>query len=185
MSESQTTSRWRTLHRWVGRLWPWVLVVAVSFYLYRTVSPPIDLEPIRTVSDFEAPTLDGEPFRLSAHRGEILVVNVWATWCPPCRVEIPGFVDLQERFRDDGVLFVGLNVDDDGLEAVRSFAEERDINYLQADGRRVVHRHFPGDAIPRTYLMDRQGRIRFQHSGFLMKSALADGIEALLAESRP
>ncbi len=182
MTEQPSRSRWTTLRHWAGRLGPWMLLAAMGVYLYRTVSPPVELDVIRPAPDFEAPALDGTTFRLSAHRGEIVVVNVWATWCPPCRVEMPGFADLQERFRDNGVLFVGLAVDEEGLGAVRPFVEERGIDYPQVDGRRVAYRHFPGEAIPRTYLIDRQGRIRFEHTGFLLPSALADGIEALLAE---
>ena len=181
MSE-ESVSRWTTLRRWVGRLGPWLLLIGAAVYLFRTVYPPVELEVIRPVPDFEAPTLRGEPFQMAAHRGEIVVVNVWATWCPPCRLEVPGFVELQEQFRDDGVVFVGLNVDEEGLGAIQSFVDEYGVNYPQVDGRRVVYRHFPGDAIPRTYLIDRQGRIRFAHTGFLMKKALKKGIEALLAE---
>jgi len=71
------------------------------------------------------------------------------------------------------------------LEAARSFVEESNITYPQIDGRRIAYQHFPGDAIPRTYLVDRQGRIRFEHTGFIVPSALESGIEALLAEPAP
>ena len=66
---------------------------------------------LQTAPDFRLNTLSGDVFRLSDHRGEVVVVNVWATWCAPCRVEMPGFVDLQREYRDEGVQFVGIAVD--------------------------------------------------------------------------
>jgi peroxiredoxin len=184
--EERRTSRWRTAWHWIREIGPWVLIAALAVYLVWTTYPSIDLsaEP-RPVPDFSAPTLRGEPFRLSAHRGQVLVLNVWATWCPPCRLEMPGLSKLQRQFRERDVLVVGLNVNEDGLEAARSFVEESNITYPQIDGRRIAYQHFPGDAIPRTYLVDRQGRIRFEHTGFIVPSALESGIEALLAEPAP
>lgn len=178
-------SPWAVVWHGIKRVGLWVVIAGLGLYLYRTTYPSIDLSaPPRPAPDFTAPTLRGEPFRLSAHRGEVVVLNVWATWCPPCRLEMPGFNKLQRQYRGRGVQFVGLNVNADGVEAARSFVEERGITYPQVDGRRLVIRHFPGEAIPRTYLIDPRGRIRFEHTGFLVPSALADGIDALLAEAR-
>ena len=163
-----------------------VLIAVMGIYLVRTTYPSIDLAaPSQPVPDFEAPTLRGIPFRLSAHRGEVLVLNVWATWCPPCRLEMPGLSKLQRQYRGRDVLVVGLNVNEGGLDAARPFVEERGLTYPQADGRQVVARHFPGEAIPRTYLIDRRGHIRFTHTGFLVPSALEGAIETLLDEPVP
>lgn len=176
---------------WGQRIWHlvknyghWALLLGVGLYVFRMVYPDIDVStPLRPAPDFEAATLDGDRFRLSDHRGEIVVLNVWATWCPPCRVEIPGFVDLQRAFGDRGVQFVGLTVDEGGLDDIRSFVEEKGVNYPQVDGRQVV-RKYPGEAIPRTYLIDRQGRIRYEHEGLIMEGALRNALEALIASER-
>jgi peroxiredoxin len=184
--EDGRTSSWSTAWYWAWRVGPWVLIAVMGVYLVRTTYPSVDLStPSRPLPDFTAPTLRGVPFQLSAHRGQVLVLNVWATWCPPCRLEVPGLNRLQHRFQGEGVQVVGLNVNADGLDAVRAFVNERTITYPQVEARAVVRQHFPGEAIPRTYLIDRQGRIRFAHTGFLIPSALEDAIEALLDEPAP
>jgi len=184
--EDERTSRGTIAWYWTQRVGPWVLVAVMGAYLAWTVYPSVDLSnPSGPVPDFTAPTLRGMPFQLSAHRGQVLVLNVWATWCPPCRLEVPGLNQLQHRFRDDGVQVVGLNVNADDLDAVRAFVNERTITYPQVEARAVVRQHFPGEAIPRTYLVDRQGRVRFAHTGFLIPSALEDAIETLLDEPAP
>lgn len=188
-SDKQIATRrrpWGVVWHWIQRIGPWVAIGVLGVYLLRTTYPSIELmESGAPMPDFEVPTLRGESFRLSAHRGEVLVLNVWATWCPPCRLEMPGLAKLQRQYRGRGVLVVGLNVNEGGVEAVRSFVEDRDITYPQVDGRQVAARYLSGEAIPRTYLIDRQGRIRFAHTGFIVPSALKDGIDALLAESAP
>ena len=73
--------------------------------------------------DFERPTLTGNPFRLADTRGEVVLVNVWATWCLPCAVETPDLVALHGELRDQGVRFVGVSVDEGGFDDVRPFAE--------------------------------------------------------------
>ena len=123
---------------------------------------------------FSLRILDGETFRLEEHRGEVVILNFWATWCAPCRVEMSGFVDLQDSFRDEGVQFVGIAVDRDGTAAVRPFVEEEGINVPQIANPSVAARHFPGEAVPRTYLIDKRGRIRYEHSGVMLKWALDD-----------
>ncbi len=162
--------------------WPVLLVVGV--YVYQQYMPSIDLaDEGRPAPTFAAETMDGASFRLRDYRGEVVVLNVWATWCPPCRVEMPGFVDLQAEFRDEGVQFVGLSVDRGGREPVRSFAEEKGINFPQIVDPALAARHFPGTTVPRTYLIDRRGRIRYEHSGIILKWALDDALETLVNES--
>ena len=134
---------------------------------------------------FSLRTPDGETFRLEEHRGEVVILNFWATWCPPCRVEMPSFADLQDSFRDEGVQFVGIAVDRDGAAAVRPFVEEEGINFPQIANPSVAARHFPGEAVPRTYLIDKRGRIRYEHSGVMLKWALDDALETLTGETGP
>lgn len=173
------------LWQFVRRHWAWALVLAAGFYLYQSISPSVDLpETGPPAPDFELTTLEGEPFRLSEQRGKIVVLNVWATWCPPCRMEVPGFVELQDEYRDQGVLFVGLSVDEEGFEAVQPFAEEYEMNYPQVVGRGVAFQKYgQTTTVPRTYLIDREGRIRYQHTGLWMKGSLAAALDKLIAAS--
>jgi peroxiredoxin len=182
----RSSSPWRTAGAYVKRYWHWPLLLAVGLYAYQQYMPSIDLSTVeRQAPDFAAQTLEGERFRLREHRGEVVVVNVWATWCPPCRVEMPGFVDLQRELGDEGVQFVGIAVDRAGAEAVRPFVEEQGINFPQIANPSVAARHFPGEVVPRTYLIDKQGRIRYRHSGVLLQWALDDALETLAGESSP
>lgn len=185
--EAEQPTPARRLLAFLRRNWTWGLVLALGFYLWQTIHPNINLPPDGPPApDFELEAMDGSTFRLSDHRGEVVVLNVWATWCPPCRVEIPGFIELQEAYRDDGVLFVGLSVDEGGLETVRPYAEERGMNYPQLASVRVAYRDYGTDsAVPRTYVIDKRGRIRYEHVGLLLKGALVPVLDELAAEDVP
>jgi len=175
--------RLRTAWQYVVRYWHWPVLLAAGIYLYQQYLPYIDLaEPGRPAPDVVAETMDGDTFGLREHRGEVVVVNVWATWCMPCRVEMPGFVDLQDEFRSEGVQFVGISVDQSGSNVVRSFVKEKGINFPQIVNPTLAARHFPGDVVPRTYLIDKQGRIRYEHNGVILKWALDDALETLVHE---
>lgn len=113
------------------------------------------------------------------------MVNVWATWCPPCRVEMPGFVDLQRELGDEGVQFVGIAVDRERGETVRPFVENHGVNFPQIANPSVAARYFPGEVVPRTYVIDKEGRIRYSHSGVLLKWVLRDALETLADEPEP
>ncbi len=179
-------SWWRTVWIYTKAYWHWPVLLVLGVYVYQQYMPSIDLaEEGRPAPPLVAETLEGDRFRLQDHRGEVVVVNVWATWCPPCRVEMPGFVDLQREFEDEGVQFVGIAVDREGAEAVRPWVEEQGVNFPQIANPSVAARHFPGEAVPRTYLIDKRGRIRYEHSGVILKWALDDALETLVEESTP
>lgn len=187
MPES-TSSRfsWQTAWIYLKRYWHWPVLAVAAVYVYQQYMPNIDLSEVqRPAPDVVAETLDGDTFRMEAHRGEVVVVNVWATWCGPCRVEMPGFIDLQEEMREDGVQFVGIAVDRAGAEVVRPYVQEEEINFPQIAAPAVAARHFPGTQVPRTYLIDKRGRIRYTHSGVLLKWALRDALETLVDEPAP
>ena len=170
--------------RFVRTYWMWGVVIAVGFYLWQDIRPNIDLPPDGPPApDFTLQQMNGDTFRLSDHRGEVVILNVWATWCPPCRVEIPGFVELQDEYGDRGVTFVGLSVDQSGLQAVRKFADGQRLNYPQVASQSIAYRKYgESTTVPRTYVIDKQGQIRYQHTGLLMKGSLVPVIEELLEE---
>ena len=131
--------------------------------------------------DFELDRMNGDTFHLGAHRGEVVVVNFWATWCPPCREEIPGFVELQKEYEDDGLTIVGVSMDDGGFSTVRPFADEMDINYpLVMDDGNVGRAYGPVRALPSTFVVGPDGMIQHVRSGYLPEAQLRAWIKPLL-----
>lgn len=185
-SDSSSPPLWRTAGHLIATYWHWPVLVVVGLYAYQQYLPSIDLStPPRPAPAFVGQTLEGDRFRLADQRGQVVVVNVWATWCGPCRVELPGFVDVQRDLRDDGVRFVGIAVDREGASVVRPYAEAEGLNFPQIADPSLAARHFPGNVVPRTYLIDKQGRIRYEHTGVLLKWSLRDALERLAAEPAP
>lgn len=134
--------------------------------------------------NFALETLDGDTFRLRDHRGEVVVLNFWATWCPPCRREIPTFVKLQRELGDRGVQFVGVALERSaGPKKVRAFAEKMNINYPIGLGDGTIARKYGGvRGIPRTFVIGPEGKIRGHIPGMVTESMLRPGLEKLLEE---
>lgn len=128
-------------------------------------------------------TLDGEPFDLASLRGRIVVLNSWASWCPPCRDETPAFVDLARSSDPADIAVVGLNVTDDA-DAARAFAEEFDMPYPSvSDPDGAFIRTIPGippASLPSTVILDRDGRIAARIVGGTTTLELATVIAEVL-----
>lgn len=169
----------------LGRVLWWALLVVLGAFVYRQYFPPMDLSgDLGAAPDFTLPDLEGKPFTLSHHRGHVVVLNFWATWCPPCRAEIPGFVELQDEFRERGVVFVGVALDDEGAEIVGPYATERGINYpVLVDGWQAAARYGGIGTVPTTFLIDAQGTIRYRHTGLLLTPSLRKALNVLSAEA--
>lgn len=169
----------------VRKYWSWGLLLIVAWYAFRSVAPDIDLsERADDAPAFTGLDMDGRPFDLSELHGNVVVVNFWATWCGPCRAEIPGFIDLQDEFRGRGVVFVGAAMDEGGFDVVRPYVEKHGINYTQVLGDGSLARRFGGTGVlPTTFLIDAEGRIRYQHEGLLLKVALRPALKELLEEA--
>ena len=134
--------------------------------------------------DVTGPTLDGGTFRLADHRGEVVVLNVWASWCAPCRAEAPGLAALSKEYADQGVQFVGLDTRDSDVSA-RAFVEKFGIDYpnvIDSDGRLqlLFGDSLPPQAIPSTLVIDPQGRVAARALGKVSESSLRGMIEPLL-----
>lgn len=129
---------------------------------------------------FSLDRLNGETFQLSDHRGSVVVINFWATWCPPCRDEIPEFVELQTEMEGD-VRFVGVSLDKGDPDNVRAFAEKLDVNYpVGIDDGEVVEKYGPIPGLPTTFVVDREGNARLQALGKLTMSDLRPVLEPLV-----
>ena len=136
--------------------------------------------------DLVGPTLDGGEFRLSDHLGEVVVLNVWASWCAPCRAEAPTLARVARDLADDGVTFVGLNTRD-SQTAAAGFVERYALPFetvVDRDGRlQLLFRDsLPPQAIPSTVVIDRSGRVAGRVLGKASESSLRGLVEPLLAE---
>lgn len=177
---------WRARHYLEALVW-----VVVSVLVVRRMAPQV-LAALGAGSplgadapSFEVRTLSGHLLSADSLRGKVVLVNVWATWCPPCRLEMPGFERVYRDRRDEGFEVLGLSTDQGGTAEVRRFLEERGITYpvAMADGA-LVERFGGARALPTSYLLDASGRIRYRVEGFFAEPALRAAVGRLLAERR-
>jgi len=141
---------------------------------------------VRPAPDFRLPTLSGDAFHLDAHSGEVVVLNFWATWCPPCRREIPDFVQLQRELGPEGLQFVGVALERSaGPDEVRAFADKMNINYPIGMGDGTIARKYGGvRGLPMTFVIGPDGAIRKRVPGMTTKERLRPTLTALLDEAR-
>jgi peroxiredoxin len=115
--------------------------------------------------------LEGNTHTLDEYKGKVIFLNFWATWCPPCRQEIPGFLELYEQYKDEGMVILGISLDQQGEAAVKSFAGKMDITYpLIMASRDIMEKYQPGQYIPATIVIDKEGRVRDRHVGYFPKT---------------
>jgi len=130
--------------------------------------------------DFKLKGLDGKPVTLADSKGKVILLNFWATWCGPCRAEIPDLVELQNRYKDR-LQILGLVVDDDDQDAIKEFVEKFGINYpvaVATDDIRVQYGGIP--ALPTSFVLDAEGRIVQKHEGLRDPVLYETEIRALL-----
>ncbi|HTC31785.1 MAG TPA: redoxin family protein [Bryobacteraceae bacterium] len=134
------------------------------------------------VADLVMPELDGGSWRLSQHRGEVVLINYWASWCGPCREETPGLIDLARDYRYKGLSIVGVSMDMGGKPAVESFLSEFHMPYpvLMPD---LASPSVPAvEALPTTVLVDRNGRAAKSYVGAVKESIFRSDVDQLLRE---
>lgn len=133
--------------------------------------------------DFALKDAEGRTVRLSDYKGKVVLLDFWATWCGPCKVEIPWFLEFQRKHKDRGFEVLGISMDDEGWEEVKPFITRMKINYRVVMGNDETSQKYGGiDALPTTFLIDRNGRIAATHVGLGSKKSFEDGIEHLLQD---
>jgi thiol-disulfide isomerase/thioredoxin len=159
-----------------------ILALALGISV-RHFFPPAETSATSTLPEFNLPDLSGRQHNISEWKGKVLVINFWATWCPPCLKEIPDFMALQQQYADKNVQFIGIALED--KEPVAEYAATTKINYpvlLGGDNGITLAQQLGNnvDAVPYTLIVDRQGQIIHRHPGELSKEQLLKIIEPLL-----
>ncbi len=131
--------------------------------------------------DFSLEGIDGKTLRLSDLRGKAVLLNFWATWCGPCKIEMPWFVDLQKQYGAQGLQIVGVAMDDASKEDIGKFAQTMGVNYPILIGKESVGDQYGGvPALPETFVIGRDGKLVDKIIGLRGKSEIEDDIKKAL-----
>jgi len=162
-----------------------ITLAAASFAL--TANLPADLPPAasrKIAPDFSLEDSKGALIKLSSFKGRVVLLDLWATWCTGCKVEIPWYIEFQDKYKNSGLSAIGVSLDDDGWKSVKPFLQEHKINYPIVIGNwDTMGKSFGFDSMPATLLIDRDGKIADLHVGMVDKEAFEADIRTLLKES--
>jgi thiol-disulfide isomerase/thioredoxin len=126
---------------------------------------------------------DGKATQLAGFRGKAVLLNFWATWCGPCKIEMPWLVDLQKKYGPQGLQIVGVAMDDTSDKEIADFAHKMGVNYVVLKGTEKVGDLYGGvDRLPLTYFVDRSGKVVDEIVGLRSASDLEDAIKKTLAQ---
>jgi peroxiredoxin len=130
--------------------------------------------------DFTLDDSSGAAVRMSDYKGKVVLLNFWATWCHGCKLEIPWFIDFQDKYKDSGLAVIGVSMDDDGWKSVKPFLEEKKLNYSVVIGSDDLGKLYGLGSMPMTVLIDRDGRIAASYSGVVDRAKCEREIRTLL-----
>jgi thiol-disulfide isomerase/thioredoxin len=172
-----------------GKRNPFALVVVAlvaaamlyfGFHMARRSAPPA-ITKSGPAPDFTLQSLDGKSMRLSDFRGKAVLLNFWATWCGPCKIEMPWFIELQKQYQAQGLQIVGVAMDDSSKEDIARFAQEMGVNYPVLIGKEAVGDAYGGvPALPESFFIGRDGKIVDKIIGLKGKSEIEDSIKKAL-----
>ena len=135
--------------------------------------------------NFSLKDANGDTVNLADYKGKVVLVNFWATWCGPCEVEIPWFVEFEQNYRPRDFAVLGISMDDDGWKSVRPYITSHKINYRMVIGSEVVSQQFGEiNSLPTSFILDREGRIATHHEGLIDKRDYQNEILKLLDDPK-
>ena len=159
-----------------------MLVFGIQRVHHSKVVPPGKLQG-QAAPDFTLMTPDGRTMKLSDFHGKAVLLNFWATWCEPCKVEMPWFVDLQKKYGPQGFQVVGVAMDDASPNAIASFAQKMGVNYPILVGKEEVGALYGGlDYLPSTFYINRDGKVIDHVFGLVSRSEIEANIEKALSQ---
>jgi cytochrome c biogenesis protein CcmG/thiol:disulfide interchange protein DsbE len=136
----------------------------------------------RTAPSFTVRTVDGRTFRLAENRGNPMVLDFWATWCAPCRASMPHLESIHHRYADDGLIVLGLSVDESDPADVRRFAEKLGVRFrIALADEKVLDQYGPIRQIPTTFFINRRGEVVRRTVGYLDAETLDGYVKELFA----
>src|ERR1700740_1195296 len=155
-----------------------------GFHMARRSGPtrrPLGLGYATPAPDFTLDSLDGKTVKLSDLRGKAVLLNFWATWCTPCKIEMPWFVELQNQYGGQGLQIVGVAMDDSSKDDIAKFAKDMGVNYPVLIGKEAVGDAYGGvPALPETFFIGRDGKIIDKIMGLRSRSEIEDSIKKAL-----
>lgn len=130
---------------------------------------------------WELKDTEGNLVKSSDFTGKVIILDFWATWCPPCKVEIPGFIELQKKYGEKGLVVIGVSLDEQGPAVVKPFIQQLGMNYPVVMGDEKIVQDFGGvSVIPTTFIIDKSGTIVDKHVGYAPKETFEEKITPLL-----
>jgi peroxiredoxin len=160
-----------------------VMAAVTSAADHPTVTTPLpSAKDRKPAPNFVVADANGKTITLSEYKGRVVLLDFWATWCTGCKIEIPWYMEFQNRYAKRGLTSIGVAMDDEGWKLVNSYLEQHPISYPVVVGDAAVATLFHITSLPVTLLIDRDGRIADWHVGMVVKSTWEDEIRTLLRE---
>ncbi len=161
----------------------WFLIVAVAAAVVLGCSNEAQNSTGEKAKPFSLKTIEGGTVTLNDYKGKVLILDIWDTWCPPCRMEIPHFVDLYKEYKSSGLEILGVAVGREGIEKVKKFVADNGVTYTNA----IVTKEFldaygPIEGIPTTFVIDGKGQVARKYTGYRGREVFEADFKALRAK---